>query len=429
MLNIPPGQPPGHRRADGARLCAQPSPGLGLRPDWRASRPYSCSRCARRSGPATVFNAPALFDTAKGFPWTDLPREALPALGDPLFDKASHAAVKAQLRITPPSYSVPDQGRDPLAHPGRYLARRAASAWLPAATTIPTPSPRVPTVAADGRRSIRYPSAHTSESASAARLLVSAVSEGRIEAFSDGVIAIIITIMVLELHAPEVHCSTTWPLLPTFVAYVLSFLLLGTWWNNYHHLLHAAKVIDARVLWANLGLLFFLSLVPFGTAWVGGSTFAPVPVALYGVILFMAGAAYYALVRALVAAPRPPTSLAEAIGLRRQGKGLVAALRDRDHAGAGGAAPVGSDRRGRGGDVDRPFSDILERFITKLRIKRCSTKPRIWILVRHGDTEWSRQADATPSRDRSCRSRMSASGRRPRRSVRALAMRSLHPRP
>ncbi len=96
------------------------------------------------------------------------------------------------------------------------------------------------------------------------------VSKGRLEAFSDGVIAIIITIMVLELRPPDgASLDDLAPLLPTFLAYLLSFALLGTWWNNHHHLLHAAKVIDARVLWANLGLLFFLSLVPFGTAWVG----------------------------------------------------------------------------------------------------------------------------------------------------------------
>jgi uncharacterized membrane protein len=147
------------------------------------------------------------------------------------------------------------------------------------------------------------------------------MSKGRLEAFSDGVIAIIITIMVLELRAPGgASLDDLAPLLPTFVAYVLSFLLLGTWWNNHHHLLHAAKVIDARVLWANLGLLFFLSLVPFGTAWVGRTSFAPAPVALYGVILFMAGAAYFALVRALLAAPGQPPALAEAIGRDFKGK-------------------------------------------------------------------------------------------------------------
>jgi uncharacterized membrane protein len=147
------------------------------------------------------------------------------------------------------------------------------------------------------------------------------MTKGRLEAFSDGVIAIIITIMVLELRPPAgATVDDLLPLLPTFVAYMLSFTLLGTWWNNHHHLFHAAKVIDARVLWANLGLLFFLSLFPFGTAWVGQTSFAPVPVATYGVLLFLAGGAYFALVRALLAAPGQPAALAEAIGRDFKGK-------------------------------------------------------------------------------------------------------------
>ena len=128
------------------------------------------------------------------------------------------------------------------------------------------------------------------------------MTKGRLEAFSDGVIAIIITIMVLELHAPEsARLEDLQPLVPIFLSYLLSFALLGTWWNNHHHLLHAAKVIDSRVLWANLHLLFWLSLFPFGTAWVGQNDFAPIPVATYGALLFMAGGAYYILVRALIA--------------------------------------------------------------------------------------------------------------------------------
>ena len=104
------------------------------------------------------------------------------------------------------------------------------------------------------------------------------MSKGRLEAFSDGVIAIIITIMVLELRPPDgATLESLRPLVPTFLSYLLSFALLGTYWNNHHHLLQAAKVIDARVLWANLDLLFWLSLFPFGTAWVGQSDFAPMP--------------------------------------------------------------------------------------------------------------------------------------------------------
>ena len=147
------------------------------------------------------------------------------------------------------------------------------------------------------------------------------MTKGRLEAFSDGVIAIIITIMVLELHAPESpRLEALQPLIPIFLSYLLSFALLGTWWNNHHHLLHAAKVIDARVLWANLHLLFWLSLFPFGTAWVGQNDFAPIPVATYGVLLFMAGGAYFILVRTLIHVPGQPAAFAEAIGRDVKGK-------------------------------------------------------------------------------------------------------------
>ena len=147
------------------------------------------------------------------------------------------------------------------------------------------------------------------------------MTKGRLEAFSDGVIAIIITIMVLELRAPQgASLEDLQPLIPTFLSYLLSFALLGTWWNNHHHLLQAAKVIDARVLWANLLLLFCLSLFPFGTAWVGQTTFAPIPVATYTTLLLLAGAAYYALVRALIHAHGQPAAFAEAIGRDFKGK-------------------------------------------------------------------------------------------------------------
>jgi len=147
------------------------------------------------------------------------------------------------------------------------------------------------------------------------------VTKGRLEAFSDGVIAIIITIMVLELRPPEgARFENLEPLIPTFLSYLLSFALLGTWWNNHHHLLQAAKVIDARVLWANLHLLFWLSLFPFGTAWVGQTTFAPIPVATYTGLLLGAGMAYYVLVRALIAVHGQPPALAEAVGRDVKGK-------------------------------------------------------------------------------------------------------------
>ena len=147
------------------------------------------------------------------------------------------------------------------------------------------------------------------------------MSKGRLEAFSDGVFAIIITIMVLELRAPEGstldNLGQVWP---TFLSYLLSFALLGTWWANHHHLLHAAKTVNGLVLWANLHLLFWISLFPFGTAWVGGTKFAPVPVAAYGVLLSLAGAAYYALVRALIRTPGQTPALAVAIGRDFKGK-------------------------------------------------------------------------------------------------------------
>ena len=147
------------------------------------------------------------------------------------------------------------------------------------------------------------------------------MSKGRLEAFSDGVIAIIITIMVLELRPPGgATLESLRPLIPTFLSYLLSFALLGTYWNNHHHLLQAAKVIDARVLWANLHLLFWLSLFPFGTAWVGQSDFAPMPVAVYGVLLLVAALAYYLLVRMLIAAHGQPAALAEAVGRDVKGK-------------------------------------------------------------------------------------------------------------
>jgi uncharacterized membrane protein len=147
------------------------------------------------------------------------------------------------------------------------------------------------------------------------------VTKGRLEAFSDGVIAIIITIMVLELRPPEgTRLENLEPLIPTFFSYLLSFALLGTWWNNHHHLLQAAKVIDGRVLWANLHLLFWLSLFPFGTAWVGQTTFAPIPVATYTGLLLLAGMAYYVLVRMLIRAHGQPAAFAEAVGRDVKGK-------------------------------------------------------------------------------------------------------------
>jgi len=141
------------------------------------------------------------------------------------------------------------------------------------------------------------------------------VSKGRLEAFSDGVIAIIITIMVLELRPPHsAELGALRPLIPKVMSYGLSFLYIGIYWNNHHHLLQTAVRVDGRVLWANLHLLFWLSLVPFVTAWTGENDFAAWPVALYGAVLFMAAIAYFVLTRALIALHGAHSVLAEAVG-------------------------------------------------------------------------------------------------------------------
>ncbi len=141
------------------------------------------------------------------------------------------------------------------------------------------------------------------------------MSKGRMEAFSDGVLAIIITIMVLELTAPhEADLAALIPLVPVFLSYVLSFVFLGIYWNNHHHLLQAIKHVDGRVLWANLHLLFWLSLIPFVTGWLGETQFAAWPVALYGTVLLLAAAAYFILTRALISLHGRDSVLATALG-------------------------------------------------------------------------------------------------------------------
>ena len=141
------------------------------------------------------------------------------------------------------------------------------------------------------------------------------MTTNRMEAFSDGVIAIIITIMVLELRVPhEASLAALRPLVPVLLSYVLSFIYLGIYWNNHHHLLHAVDHVDGRILWANLHLLFWLSLVPFVTAWMGENHFARVPVAIYGVVLLAASIAYYILTRALIARHGRTSKLAIAVG-------------------------------------------------------------------------------------------------------------------
>ena len=141
------------------------------------------------------------------------------------------------------------------------------------------------------------------------------MSKGRIEAFSDGVLAIIITIMVLELRAPhEATLQALVPLIPVFLSYALSFVFVGIYWNNHHHLFQAIKQVDGRVLWANLHLLFWLSLIPFTAAWIGEHPTGAWPTALYGIVLLFAGIAYYILTRALVSLHGQGSTIATAVG-------------------------------------------------------------------------------------------------------------------
>ncbi|MEO6301362.1 MAG: TMEM175 family protein [Paracoccaceae bacterium] len=147
------------------------------------------------------------------------------------------------------------------------------------------------------------------------------MTKGRIEAFSDGVIAIIITIMVLELKVPEGHdLSMLKPLLPIFLSYVLSFANVGIYWNNHHQMFHAVKHVGGWVLWANLHLLFWLSLMPFATGMMGENHFAPITVALYAADLLMCAIAYTLLVIALLAEHGPDSDFAKALGSDRKGK-------------------------------------------------------------------------------------------------------------
>ena len=146
------------------------------------------------------------------------------------------------------------------------------------------------------------------------------MGKGRLEAFSDGVIAIIITIMVLELKAPHgTKLAALLPLIPVFFSYVLSFVYVGIYWNNHHHMLHAVNQVDGRILWANLHLLFWLSLIPFVTAWMGENRFEAVPVALYGVVLLMCSMAYSFLAHALIAHHGKNSPLALALGKDQKG--------------------------------------------------------------------------------------------------------------
>jgi uncharacterized membrane protein len=152
------------------------------------------------------------------------------------------------------------------------------------------------------------------------------MTKGRLEAFSDGVIAIIITIMVLELKVPH---GADWealrPVLPRALTYVLSFLFVGIYWNNHHHMLHAADHVNGKILWANLHLLFWMSLIPFTTGWMGESHVAPVPTAVYGGVLLLAGIGYYVLERTIIATHGPHSRLAVAVGGNDR-KGLLSTI-------------------------------------------------------------------------------------------------------
>jgi len=147
------------------------------------------------------------------------------------------------------------------------------------------------------------------------------VTTNRLEAFSDGVLAIIITIMVLELHVPHgTDIAALRPLLPVLLSYVLSFVYVGIYWNNHHHMFHSTRHVSGGILWANLHLLFWLSLFPFTTGWVGENHFAATPTAVYGLVLLMAALAYYVLQRAIIFQQGPGSILAAAVGRDWKGK-------------------------------------------------------------------------------------------------------------
>jgi uncharacterized membrane protein len=147
------------------------------------------------------------------------------------------------------------------------------------------------------------------------------MGSGRLEAFSDGVLAIIITIMVLELKVPHgADLASLRPLIPIFLSYVLSFIFIGIYWSNHHHLLHAVRHVNGRILWANLHLLFWLSLIPFVTGWMGENHFAAWPVAFYGIVLLLAAIAYLILAHTLISEHGRDSALAKALGKDFKGK-------------------------------------------------------------------------------------------------------------
>jgi uncharacterized membrane protein len=147
------------------------------------------------------------------------------------------------------------------------------------------------------------------------------MGKNRLEAFSDGVLAIIITIMVLEMKVPHgANLDALLPLVPVFLSYILSFVYVGIYWNNHHHMLHMTRKVSGSILWANLHLLFWLSLFPFATGWMGENHFAPLPTAVYGVVLFMAACAYWILQQLIIASEGPGSLLKQALGNDWKGK-------------------------------------------------------------------------------------------------------------
>jgi uncharacterized membrane protein len=151
------------------------------------------------------------------------------------------------------------------------------------------------------------------------------MNKGRLEAFSDGVLAVIITIMVLEMKSPPgTSLAALRPVIPIFLSYILSFVYVGIYWNNHHHLLHATQRVNGATLWANLHLLFWLSLIPFTTAWMGENHFAAWPVAVYGIVLLLAAVAYFILTKALIKVHGRTSTLAASIGTDRKGKISIA---------------------------------------------------------------------------------------------------------
>jgi uncharacterized membrane protein len=151
------------------------------------------------------------------------------------------------------------------------------------------------------------------------------MNKGRLEAFSDGVLAVIITVMVLEMKSPQgTSLASLRPVIPVFLSYVLSFVYVGIYWNNHHHLLHATEHVNGATLWANLHLLFWLSLIPFTTGWMGENHLEPWPAAVYGIVLMLAGVAYYILTRSLIRLHGHDSTLAKSIGTDRKGKISIA---------------------------------------------------------------------------------------------------------